>query len=191
MRQGEELRPIKGKRSETGQYPCAFPGCGRRVHAKELCIPHRKQQLRGKELMPIRGEHGECTVEGCTRKVSSKGHCQTHAKYRLAGKELIPIRRPKYRYVDSHGYVRLKDPDHPNAGKNGLVGEHIKVMAGFLGRPLLAHEEVHHKNGQRSDNRLTNLELWSYSQPKGQRVRDKLEWARQIIEQYAPIEDKL
>jgi hypothetical protein len=61
-------------------------------------------------------------------------------------------------------------------------------MARALGRPLTADETVHHRNGDRLDNRLENLELWSTAQPKGQRVEDKLAWARAFLERYAPDE---
>ena len=57
-------------------------------------------------------------------------------------------------------------------------------MSNHLGRPLTKSETVHHKNGNRQDNRLSNLELWSSRQPKGQRVTDKLEYAREIIALY-------
>lgn len=73
--------------------------------------------------------------------------------------------------------------------KGGRVLEHRLIMERHLGRPLLGHESVHHKNGDRLDNRLGNLELWSSSQPAGQRVEDKLAWAREIISLYGGLVD--
>lgn len=59
-------------------------------------------------------------------------------------------------------------------------------MEEYLGRSLSAHETVHHKNGMRNDNRLENLEIWDTRHPKGQRVDDKVEWAIEILREYAP-----
>lgn len=172
MRRGEELRPIQFQATKEREL-CAFPECDRFVHAKGLCIPHRKQQLRGKELQPIwrYQDDKQCSVEGCDRKVNSKGLCQTHAKYRKMGKELKPIviPVPTYRYLDSQGYVRLRLPDHPNAARNGIVMEHIKVMADTIGRPIVKGETVHHVNGQRDDNRPENLQLRQGKHGKGAR----------------------
>lgn len=53
-----------------------------------------------------------------------------------------------------------------------------------LGRTLLQEETVHHINGVRDDNRLDNLELWSSSHPPGQRVQDKVAWAKEILNKY-------
>ena len=59
-------------------------------------------------------------------------------------------------------------------------------MEQYLGRALLPGENVHHKNGVRHDNSLSNLELWSKVQPAGQRVEDKVEWAIEILKTYRP-----
>ena len=82
------------------------------------------------------------------------------------------------------GYVIWTDKSSPYANAHGVVYEHRHVMGTHLGRPLLEHESVHHKNGDRSDNRLENLELWSKSQPYGQRVEDKVAWAKEILRLY-------
>ena len=57
-----------------------------------------------------------------------------------------------------------------------------------LGRYLTPYETVHHINGNRKDNNVDNLELWSSRHPRGSRVKDLLEWAYSIIEEYGQKE---
>lgn len=67
----------------------------------------------------------------------------------------------KYRRLTTRGYVEVWMPDHPMAQKNGYLMEHRLVMAEHLGRPLERGEVVHHKNEDKTDNRIENLELLS------------------------------
>jgi hypothetical protein len=81
-------------------------------------------------------------------------------------------------YVEDGDRRYLRNPD------SRYELEHVLVMSRSLRRPLLPEETVHHKNGERSDNRLDNLELWSSAHPPGQRVEDKVKWAREILSLY-------
>lgn len=82
------------------------------------------------------------------------------------------------------GYWMVRSVGNPMANERHYVFEHRLVMSTLIGRPLLRQEVVHHKNGVRQDNRPENLELWSKSHPAGQRARDLLVWAKEIIALY-------
>ncbi len=182
-KRGEVLRPIRSAGLPTG-VPCGVEDCVRLATDKGLCKAHRKQVLRGKIPLPLRGDWAECTFPDCHRAVASWGLCQAHARQRIRGIELKPVHVPTYRYTRPDGYVELVKRDHPNVRSGGRVLEHVFVMSEHLGRPLHRHESVHHLNGVRDDNRIENLELWSSSHPKGQRIVDKVAWARAFLAEY-------
>lgn len=74
------------------------------------------------------------------------------------------------------GYKTIKvGQAHPGANKNGWMLHHRYVVEQDLDRYLERHERVHHRNGQRDDNRIENLELWKVKgkkDPAGVRAAD-------------------
>ncbi len=164
---------------------CHFDPCESPMHAKELCQYHYDQKIKGYPLsVRVRlkdGTYDVCQFKGCNKAHLSKGLCSGHYAQQSAGKELRPLRKMAAKGTGhlnkTTGYRMIKVDGEP-------MLEHRYIMEQNLKRKLFSDENVHHLNGVRHDNRIENLELWSTSQPKGQRLKDKLEWAREIIARY-------
>ena len=57
------------------------------------------------------------------------------------------------------GYVKVKVKSHPMADKRNYVLLHRLVMENHLGRYLKEDEYIHHKDGNKLNNDISNLEL--------------------------------
>lgn len=135
----------------------------------------------------------KCVVESCYRNVKSLGYCQVHLARYNSGADLekpiqgegSDINDPSTwgRRKEKRGYVILRCS---RGGVPKQIPEHRYVMEQHLGRQLTPEENVHHINGVRDDNRIENLELWNTSQPRGQRIADKVAWAKEILSMYEP-----
>jgi hypothetical protein len=80
-------------------------------------------------------------------------------KLRLAGLGRKPANY-KGSMKHSAGYLFIHNPQHPFANRYGYVLEHRLVVEKQIGRLLEPDEVVHHKNHNKSDNRITNLLLF-------------------------------
>ena len=89
-----------------------------------------------------------------------KKHSEEH-KAKLS-KRMAGANNPAWkggRRRHSEGYMMVYMPGHPSADRHNTVLEHRIVMEEHLGRYLEKTEYVHHKNGDKTDNRKENLEL--------------------------------
>jgi hypothetical protein len=172
---------------------CRIEGCGRPEDgSRGICGMHHRRQVLSGDVGPAESTRGgTCSVAGCVRPNYSKRMCSLHYnRLRLSG-SVGPADVKKRAngtgtiYTDPRsGYVYVR------AWQDGELRQQLQhrlAMIEYLGRDLSPDETVHHKNGDRADNRIENLELWSSMQPKGQRVADKLAYAREIIARYGEL----
>ena len=137
------------------------------------------------------GKRNDC--KSCKISRYKKTQEENKSRYEQYGKDICGCGRKKVKrssvcrmcsdekkrvwHTNTRGYV-------VSTHRGRQLLQHRVVMEQHLGRKLYDHENVHHKNGVRDDNRLENLELWSTSQPAGQRVEDKIIWAKNFLAQY-------
>lgn len=184
-------RAKPGGRVYAQPQPCSVEGCTTPARARGMCHTHfcAARHAEG-YVAPSRLE--PCSAPGCDKRVSAVGLCAMHYKRMQKHGTLDghPSRRsPGQGGLNANGYMVVPCPADFEAmgGKRGRVLEHRLVMARHLGRLLDRREHVHHINGDRADNRLENLELWSgpHTAP-GTRVADQLAAAEALLQRYAP-----
>jgi len=186
-----------GNPGPVGRIPrekstCVASVCDKDAEAWGYCHGHYQRLLRSGAVSeePLRKSGRLCSVHDCPRVHKAKG-CAAHYKRVIAPgdpQSERPIRETTGEGSLSHGYLNIPVPPELRylVGGSPSVGEHRLVMALHLGRPLRSDEVVHHRNGNRTDNRIENLELWLTSHPKGQRVEDIVAFSIEMLARFAP-----
>jgi hypothetical protein len=128
-----------------------------------------------------------CSVLDCGKPHYAHGYCtKHHQRWKAYGDAEEPLRRGAngtgWRGINNNGYVVIKL-------LGTVVLEHRQVMEEVLGRKLYPFENVHHKNGIKTDNNPGNLEVRVKVQPSGQRLEDLLTFVAFMAEKY-PVEVK-
>jgi len=122
-----------------------------------------KIDIRSKRCYKCRALHVP-SFKGKTHSDSSKEKIGGKSKEKFTSEFKEKVYRCKSRGNKKkaiNGYILIKNYDHPNRNKHNDILEHILVMSLHLGRALLKGEVVHHINGDRIDNRIENLYLFS------------------------------
>ncbi len=151
-----DLPPSSEKKVEV-----CCDGCGKQSFA--IWANYRRSQEH-------RGNPGTTYCRGCASKISGKAKVGKPAWNR--GRKLPPHQRgqghPSWkggRYIDAHGYVAVHHPgehDNPRSKWENYVKEHVLVMEQHVGRRLEQGEVVHHIDGDRQNNKLSNLYLTNF-----------------------------
>lgn len=154
---------------------------------KEYCTSHKSQKYCSKECSKLAARKRKDFCIICEKEIEFSA-----SKKKYCSKECLSIGRESTASVPIgtlretiDKYILIKVPkNYFGSHKNGWILQHRYVMEQHLGRALTKNENIHHKNGDRSDNRLENLELWGTKQPIGQRVVDKVAHAKEILKKY-------
>ncbi len=205
---GARLDQAKFQVSYVGPS-CSVIGCSRKAASKGLCRLHRDRQKRGIAAdapLPRQNEGLSCRALGCDRKAEDAGLCGAHAiRSRKYGENddrfLAPIagREPRtsgFRQKSKQGYINVYVPANtPGAHQQHFkrytawyMFEHRYVMQNWLGRPLLPREQVHHRDGNRENNHIDNLELKSGSHGNGINIIDGIQASLDWVEQYGDLD---
>jgi len=181
---GKALSPLRPAPTRYGpDARCQFAGCKNHARSRGLCGGHAYQRDNGIALRPLKHKNKgkPCKFNGCTKPARGLGYCAGHYTQARKGQKPVELKPPpsgmtlrvgSLGYVDAYLY-----PDHPlyQYAKDAGVPmrrdlHHRLVMAERVGRRLLSTETVHHKDGNRANNSLDNLELRHGNHGQGQKI---------------------
>ena len=149
------IRFIKKKGGKAAVFCCLV--CSSKWEEKASCIK------RGRSYCSSKCYH--IARKGCKNLKNSGARLEI----RLA-------KHPRWkggRLINADGYVMVRFPPSTLCPKGGYRLEHRLVMEKELGRALKSTEIVHHKNGVKTDNRVSNLEITNRSRHTREHITER------------------
>lgn len=160
--------PSVAIRNNKGQF---FKGC-KNPYNKKIPIPRyflTKKYLNEKLSIREIGNILNTTAQTIFRRMREFGiRFRSHNEsVRLAYKKHPNLTRRMERGTNWRGgrsktwegYIQIYKPGYKSSRQNGYILEHRYIMSTHLGRFLTKNEIVHHKNKNRTDNRVANLSI--------------------------------
>lgn len=173
---------------------CSVNGCSSPKKAKGFCTKHYHRFIRNGSPDIVFG-HPPINFPNNWEEILTAKYCvdglsaiDIAAEYKCHKTTILDqlnkfgIKRRKFRRdnpvkvctsVDSHGYVIDYIPAHVNAEKSGYVFQHVRVMSDHLKRKIERDEIVHHIDGNRKNNDLSNLKLMRRGEHSSFHEREK------------------
>ncbi len=134
--------------------------CG--IKGRRRVVPWNKD-LKGIHLSP--GSEFKKGVIPKNAVIFKKGHETWNKGKKLP--ELSEENHPGWKggkYINDSGYILKLHKNHPSGLKKPYLREHRLVLEAHLGRTLNKDEIVHHLNGDKTDNRVENLQIVTRSE---------------------------
>lgn len=144
---------------------CIINNCDKSSKAHGYCSAHYHRLIRygnplkGKDFRN-RNPPDNCTIFGCNHKYAAKGLCYMHYQRQRSNGDPITTRR------NPDGEGSIKSGYHIYRVNKKMITTHRKIMEDHIGRKLLPfpQEVVHHIDGNKLNNHISNLQLMSASE---------------------------